>query len=86
MKVAVWDTYVMKKDGSRMHFDIIVPEENKNIDIIQSYGRDYLKNKGQVGQSLTSKHCTFCHIETIQTEWESEILKKGYIIIEMENC
>jgi len=27
MKVAVWDTYVTKKDGSVMHFDIIVPEE-----------------------------------------------------------
>jgi Domain of unknown function (DUF2024) len=23
MKVAVWDTYVNKKDGSIMHFDII---------------------------------------------------------------
>lgn len=26
MKVAVWYTYVTKKDGTVMHFDIIVPE------------------------------------------------------------
>lgn len=27
MKVAVWDTYVTKKDGTIMHFDIMVPEQ-----------------------------------------------------------
>ncbi|HCM77184.1 MAG TPA: DUF2024 domain-containing protein, partial [Cytophagales bacterium] len=25
MKVAVWDTYVMREDGHPMHFDILVP-------------------------------------------------------------
>jgi hypothetical protein len=30
MKVAVWDTYVTKKDGSIMHFDIIADEEIKD--------------------------------------------------------
>ena len=27
MNVAVWDTYVTKKDGNVMHFDIIAPIE-----------------------------------------------------------
>jgi hypothetical protein len=27
MKVSVFDTYVTKKDGDLMHFDIIVPEK-----------------------------------------------------------
>ena len=86
MKVAVWDTYVTKKDGSVMHFDIIAPEENKVTTIIYGYGRDYLKTKGQEGQPLTSKECRFCHIETLQPQWEAEIKQKGYFIIEMENC
>lgn len=86
MKVAVWDTYVTKIDGNIMHFDIVVPEEIKDADIIYSHGREYLKSKGQAGQPLTSNECTFCHIETVKPQWEAEISQKGYFIIEMENC
>ena len=86
MKVAVWDTYVTKKDDSVMHFDIIAPEEIKAPEIIYGYGKDYLKNKGQEGQPLTSNECKFCHIETLKPQWEAEINQKGYCIIEMENC
>lgn len=84
--VAVWDTYVTKKDGSVMHFDIIASEEIKDPAIIYSYGRNYLKIKGQDGQPLTSKECSFCHFEKVKPEWEKEIRQKGYFIIEMENC
>lgn len=86
MQVAVWDTYVTKKDGSIMHFDIIAPEEIKDTTVIYGYGREYLKTKGQEGQPLTSKECRFCHIETVRPLWEVEIKQKGYFIIEMENC
>ncbi len=86
MKVAVWDTYVIKKDGNIMHFDIIVPQEIKDTTVIYGYGKDYLKTKGQEGQPLTSKECRFCHIEVVKTDWEIEIKRKGYFIIEMENC
>lgn len=86
MKVAVWDTYVTKKDGSIMHFDIIASEEIKDTAVIYGYGREYLKTKGQEGQPLTSKECRFCHIETVKPQWEAEIKQKGYFIIEMENC
>lgn len=86
MKVAVWDTYVPKKDGKVMHFDIIVPAELKDINVIFLYGKEYLKSKGQEGQPLTSKECRFCHIENVKPEWEEHIQKKGYFIFEMENC
>ncbi len=86
MKVAVWDTYVTKKDGSVMHFDIIVPQEMDDTASIYRYGKEYLKIKGQHGQPLTSKECRFCHIETVKPRWEATIRQKGYFIIEMENC
>ncbi len=86
MKVAVWDTYVTKKDGSVMHFDILAPESIKDANTIYAYGKDYLKSKGQEGQPLTSKQCRFCHIESIRPQWEADITQKGYYIIEMENC
>ncbi|MEQ5789871.1 DUF2024 family protein [Muricauda sp. NFXS6] len=86
MKVAVWDTYVTKKDGSIMHFDIIAPKEIRDIAVIFGYGKEYLKTKAQEGQALTSKECRFCHMETVRPEWEAEIEQKGFFIIEMENC
>lgn len=86
MQVAIWDTYVKKTDGTIMHFDIIVPSDIKDTNVIYNYGREYLKAKNQEGQPLTSKECRFCHIETVKPIWESEIRKKGYFIYEMENC
>lgn len=86
MQVAVWDTYVTKKDGTVMHFDIIAPSTMKDEITIQEYGKEYLKSKGQPEQLLTSKECSFCHIETLQQEFEDEIKDNGYYIIEMENC
>lgn len=86
MKVAVWDIYVTKKDGTIMHFDILSPEYIKDTTVICNYGKDYLKTKGQEGQSLTSKECRFCHVETVRPNWEEAINKQGYFIIEMENC
>lgn len=86
MKVAVWDTYVDKRDGSVMHFDIIAPVETDDKEQIYNYGREYLKTKGQEGQPLTSKECRFCHIELLKPEWEESIRQKGYSIVEMENC
>lgn len=86
MQVAVWDTYVTKKDGTIMHFDIIAPSEVKDPVVIYNYGREYLKTKGQEGQPLTSEECRFCHIETVNPQWENEIRQRGRFIYEMENC
>ena len=45
MKVAVWDTYVTKQDSTVMHFDIIVPEEVSETQIVHNFGKAYLKSK-----------------------------------------
>jgi Domain of unknown function (DUF2024) len=86
MKVAVWDTYVTKEDGSVMHFDIIAPSELKDEATIYKYGKDYLNLKNQEGQDLSSKECNFCHIESATEEMVSAIEEKGYYIIEMQGC
>lgn len=86
MRVAVWDTYVTKKDGSVMHFDIIVPEQLKQEDVIYGYGKEYLKTKGQENQPLASNECTYCHTEHVKPYMEDDIREKGYYILEMENC
>jgi len=86
MKVAVWDTYVTKKNGKVMHFDIIAPKEVQDASTIHTYGKEYLKIKDQEQQVLTSKECQFCHIETATDDMITSIEERGYYILEMENC
>ena len=86
MKVAVYDTYVTKKNGETMHFDIVVPSEEKNENTIFNYGKEYLKIMGQEGQPLTARESSFCHLETAKPLIEESIRKQGYHIIEMEGC
>lgn len=86
MEVAVWDTYVKKKDGSVMHFDIIAPSSVRDTSVIYGYGKEYLKSKGQEGQPLTSKECRFCHVRSLQAQWAADIKRQGYFILELENC
>ena len=86
MQIAVWDTYVTKKDGSIMHFDIISPHHIKDENVIYSLGKEYLQSKHQENQPLTASECSFCHVETATEEMEKAIQKKGYLIIELENC
>ncbi|MCC7332505.1 MAG: DUF2024 family protein, partial [Flavobacteriales bacterium] len=77
MRVAIWDTYVPKKDSNIMHFDIIVPEEMKDKETIFKYGNEFLKSKGLEGLPITTEECKFCHTEHIKPHWEESILTKG---------
>lgn len=86
MEVAVWDTYVKKKDGTVMHFDIIAPSSQRDTAVIHGYGRNYLRTKGQDGQPLTAKECRFCHVRSVWPQWQKDISEKGYFILEMEGC
>jgi hypothetical protein len=86
MKVAVWDTYVSKKDGKTMHFDILAPDGITDLETIYGFGKDYLTAKNQQESTLSAKECNFCHIDQATPEIEEAIAKKGYYIIEMEGC
>lgn len=86
MKVSVWDTYVWRKDGKQMHFDIVVPSSLTDESTIFDFGNSYLKNKPFKTEDLTLKECKFCHMEHAPELIEKEILSKGFYIIEMENC
>jgi hypothetical protein len=86
MKVSVYDTYVKKKDGHIMHFDILVPSAMADMESICAYGREFINTKGQTGQPLTSRECRLCHEEEATSEIKKGIAGKGYFIIEMEGC
>lgn len=86
MKVSVFDTYVTRKDGAVMHFDILVPETEKETEKIYDFGRQYLATKGQEGQPLSATECSFCHVEEATPEVTAAIARQGFYIIEMQNC
>ena len=86
MKISVWDTYVAREDGKTMHFDILVPATMEDKDSIFKYGREFLSTKPFKTAELSSKECTFCHMEQAANTIADIINKEGYYIIEMENC
>lgn len=86
MKIAVYDTYVTRRDGRIMHFDILVPVELKDEARVHQYGKEYLEGKNEKGQPLTSRECNFCHIEQASPTIISDINRRGFSIIEMEGC
>jgi len=86
MKISVWDTYVKRKDGMLMHFDILVPQEVNDEQTVFDYGDAYLKTKNLEFINLNAEKCQFCHIEQASDSIQKEIQAKGFSIIEMENC
>lgn len=86
MKISVWDTYVSRTDGKMMHFDILVPSEMTDKELIFDYGRQYLETKNYSTNGLSAKECRFCHMEQATPEIEDQIKEKGFYILEMENC
>ena len=85
MKCAVYDTYVKKKDGKTMHFDVIVEAKIQHEKAIE-YGKQYLEDVGQGEQKMTQEECQFCHIQEAPKQVEQEISSKGFFIQEMEGC
>ena len=85
MECAVYDTYVTKKDGRIMHFDVIVESSTPQDKAIE-YGKNYLKEVGQNGQKMTQEECQFCHVQQAPDEVEQSIKRTGYFIQPMEGC
>ena len=76
MECAVYDTYVTKKDGRIMHFDVIV-ETNTSHEKAIEYGKEFLQQVEQGGQKMTQEECQFCHIQEAPPMVEKNIKDNG---------
>jgi hypothetical protein len=85
MEVAVFDTYVKKKSGGYMHFDIIVAADT-HFENVLTFGKAYLQTKLQTSTQITPRECRFCHMEQVVPIWEKTIVQQGYYIHEIEGC
>ncbi len=88
MQIAVFDTYVQRPDGRRMHFDVLVRDQHadRDPDVVLAHARSYLAAKGVSPESLAARECRFCHTEFAPPQIEAQITHSGFAIIEMENC
>ena len=78
MECAVYDTYVRRKDGKIMHFDVVVADETLHEKAIE-YGKQYLKSIGQDGQKISQEECQFCHIQQAPPFIEKRIKEEGLL-------
>lgn len=85
MECAVYDTYVTKKDGRIMHFDVIVESSTSHEKAIE-YGKEFLNGVGEGGQKMTQEECQFCHIQEAPPTVDKGIKERGYFIQKMEGC
>ena len=85
MECAVYDTYVTKKDGRIMHFDVIVEANTPHEKAIE-YGKEYLNSVDQGEQKMTQEECQFCHIQEAPPVVAKDIQQSGYYIQKMEGC
>ena len=85
MECAVYDTYVTKKDGKIMHFDVVVEASTSHEKAIQ-YGQEYLEQVGQGDQKMTQEECQFCHVQEAPPIVDKAIQERGYYIQKMEGC
>ena len=85
MQCAVYDTYVTKRDGGIMHFDVIV-EDSTPQDKAIVFGKEYLTSVGQGEQKMTQEECQFCHVQEAPGPVEKAIREKGYYIQKMQGC
>jgi len=85
MQCAVYDTYVLKKDGKVMHFDVVVEAKTPHEKAIE-YGKEYLDSVGEGGQTISQEECQFCHIQQAPPRIETDIQTSGYYIQKMEGC
>lgn len=85
MRLDVYDTYITLIDGSRMHFDVLLPQGN---DLSRAYeaARQWIKEIGCEAEGVQLDHCRFCHSQVAEPEVEKSIGKRGYAILQMEGC
>lgn len=87
MQIQVYDTYVERKDGETMHFDVFLEKENGSPEKAVESGRKYLDSVGEKEAKITSEECSYCHVQDATEEQIKSINENGYFIYKMgDNC
>jgi len=84
MNIDVYDTHVRTVEGNLLHFDIMVPSDERARAIY--YANQWLQSIGRIPEKITRENCRYRHTETSTPEIRKQIREHGYFIIQMEGC
>lgn len=79
--VKVFDTWVNGKQG-RLHFDVMTTDEVTALKL----AKQHLDSIGEVGASITTKECQFCHSEPLaffSAEQQQQLKEHGGFIVSL---
>ena len=78
MEIEVYDTYAQSENGSKIHFDVMLP--------IGGDEPTAKKKAKEFVEKISGNTSPICHTETAKLEVEEKVAKDGYCIVPIENC
>jgi hypothetical protein len=80
----VFDTYAKTADGRKLHFNVVLDEEDQQKAI--NYAKHWLTSINLEDAVVTPENCYFYHSVEAPAAMRADIEKQGYAIYKMEGC
>ena len=85
MEIEVYDTYAQSENGSKIHFDVMLPIGGDEPTAKKKV-KEFVENISENTSPIRLESIQFCHTETVKLEVEEKVAKDGYCIVPIENC
>jgi hypothetical protein len=80
----IFDTYAKTADGRKLHFNVVLDEEDQQKAI--NYAKHWLTSINLEDAVVTPENCYFYHSVEAPAAMRADIDKQGYAIYKMEGC
>jgi hypothetical protein len=80
----VFDTYARTAEGRKMHFNVVLDEQDQQQAI--ACAQHWLAGINLPDAVVTPENCFFYHSLEVPADMRAEIDKNGYAIYKMEGC
>lgn len=85
MRLDVFNTYARQSDGTRIHFDVLMPAGSDPA-LAKQKAIAWLESIGVNAVLVELESCEFCHVEEATPEYAGQVQHVGYAILQMEGC
>ena len=85
MEIEVYDTYAQSENGSKIHFDVMLPIGGDEP-TAKKKAKEFVEKISENTSPIRLESIQFCHTETAKLEVEEKVVKDGYCIVPIENC
>jgi hypothetical protein len=80
----VFDTYAKTADGRKLHFNVVLDDEDQQKAI--DYAKQWLASINLQDAVVTPENCYFYHSVEAPAAMRTDIDQHGYAIYKMEGC